>query len=265
MTSWEEEMARDAEIAASAEAAASGGSFFSVRAGVLSFNGMPIPGNLMAAIIVDSVFENVLYEGDFNADRPTPPTCFAFSRDDKNLKPHETVVARGQAVNETCAGCPNNAWGSAERGRGKACRNVRRLAMIPAGVFDSAGRFKPYDATQVRDATMGFLKLPVTSVRGYAQFVLSVANTLRRPPYGVYTKVTVTPDAKTQVKVTFEPIDEVPSDIISTVMLRRKEAAVTIDQPYNLDGDADDRDEKPAAKVRDAGKRAAPARKGGRY
>ena len=136
LVKWEEELAKQAEVAAGMEANVGGGQFFSMQGGQLKFNDNPVPGNQMAVIILDHILENVFYDGDFDPNNPQPPTCFAFGRSDDDMAPHETVVAEGQAQNETCNGCPFNQWGSADKGRGKACRNTRRLAMIPAGTLD---------------------------------------------------------------------------------------------------------------------------------
>ena len=267
VTNWDEELARDAEVAAAAEANTGGGQFFSIRGGVLSFADAPIPGNKIGVIIAGGIFENVFYEGDYDADNPTPPTCFAMAKDEEDLAPHKTVVERDQGQNETCAGCPMNAWGTADKGRGKACRNTRRLALLPAGAIDQQGRFKAYDEEEhFAKAAMGMIKLPVTSVKGYASFVKQVAGALKRPPYGIFTMMSVVPDAKTQFKVVLEPIAKVPNDLMPTIMKRRDEAALLLDQPYNLDMDeAPAKNNRPAARGRTA---ASPARapvKGAKY
>jgi len=238
---WEEQLARDAEIAATAEANAGGGQFFSFKAGQLSFNGTPVPNNQMAVVIVDTVFENVFYEGEYNPAVIMPPTCFAFGREELTLAPHETVVERKQDQHNNCQGCPMNGWGTADKGRGKACRNTRRLGVIPAGDFSGAhGKFVAFDdEEQFAKAPVGFMKLPVTSVKGYANFVKQVAVTLKRPPHGIFARVSVTPDAQTQFKVVFEPLGLVPNHLMQTVMNRRQETMAIIAQPYNLDVEAE--------------------------
>lgn len=235
VTNWESELERQALIASGMEANSGTNAFFSVRAGQLSFDGAPIPGNQMAVVIVDSILENVYYEGAYDAENPSPPTCFALGRDD-TLAPHETVVEAGQAQHEACKGCPQNEWGSAERGRGKACRNTRRVAMIPAGTIDvQSGRFTPFtDVQQFAAAPLGYFKIPVTSVAGYATYVKQIAGALKRPPHGVFTKVRVVPDAKTQLRVLFEPLEPAPATLIPTLMKRHAEVAAAIEFPYDL-------------------------------
>lgn len=269
VTNWDEELAREAQVAAAAEANTGGAQFFSIRGGILSFQDAPIPGNKIGVVIASSLFENVFYEGDYDPDSPTPPTCFAFAKEEEDLAPHKSVVERDQGQHEACLGCPMNAWGTADKGRGKACRNTRRLALLPAGEFDKAGVFKAYtEEEHFAKAAMGALKLPVTSVKGYATFVKQVSGALKRPPFGIFTTISVVPDPKTQFKVLFEPIANVPNSLMPIIMKRRDEAALLLDQPYNLDLDeAPARgNNRPPARGRTAASPAAkPAGKGAKY
>jgi hypothetical protein len=236
ITNWDEELAKQAEAAAGMEASAGGSPNFTVRGGILAFNDTPIPGNQMAVVILDSVLENAFYEGAYDPDNITPPTCFAFGRDEGTMGPHPTVVERDQGQNETCRGCPMNQFGTADKGRGKACGNRRRMILIPAGDLDQMGRFTAYEEPEHFQAAVGGqLKLPPTSVKGYANFVKQVSGSLRRPPHAVFTKVSVVPDQKTQFKINFAPIAAVPNNLIPILMKRHEEAKAMIEVPYNLD------------------------------
>lgn len=264
VANWDEELAKAAVAAAAQEAASGGGQFFSVKAGVLSFDGAPFPNNTMAAIIIDNIFENVFYEGKYDPNNLTPPTCFAFGRDEATMAPHATVFEHNQEQNDVCRGCPRNEWGSAETGRGKACRNTRRLALLPAGIFNKAGVFEPIeDADEVLKGPVGYLKLPVTSIKGYAGFVKQVATLEGRPPYGIFSKVTTVPDTNTQFKVVFESLGKIPNHMMAAVMKRNAEIKAAIDFPYNLDVE-----EKPAEQPRGRGRgqaAAKPAATGRKY
>ena len=59
ITKWEEELAKQADVASAMEANAGGGQFFSLKSGILSWQDAPLPGNQMAVIIVDGILENV--------------------------------------------------------------------------------------------------------------------------------------------------------------------------------------------------------------
>lgn len=251
VTNWDEELAKQADASAAMEANTGGGQYFSLKGGILALNDQAIPNNQMAVIILDSILENVFYEGEYDPDNPTPPTCFAFGRDENTMAPHENVVARGQGQEEQCLGCPMNAFGTAEKGRGKACRNTRRLGMIPAGDLTIDGRFTAFtEGDHFATAAAAFMKLPVTSVKGYASFVKSVSGSLRRPPHGIFTKVKLVPDPKTQIRVVFEPIAAVPNELLAIIMKRNLEVKAVIEQPYILD--VEEKPAKPEPKGRGA-------------
>ena len=253
---WDDELAKQAEIAASMEASAGGGQFFSTRGGQLSWQDAPLPGNEMAVIILDHIFETVYYEGRYDPDTPQSPTAFAFGRDQDELRWHEN--SDPEFAGELCSESEVCEWGSADTGKGKAARETRRLAMIPAGQFDRNGDFELIeDEDHYANTTVGFMKLPVTSVKGFANFVKQVAGALKRPPFGIIARVAVVPDAKTQFKVTFEPIDKVPDELMGVIMQRREEVMATIDFPYQRDDG-----EEEAPKTRTAKK---PARRGRKY
>lgn len=231
LVKWDEELAKQAEIAAGMEANTGGGQFFSLKGGILSWQDAPLPNNQMAVVILDSIFETTYYEGEYDPDTPQSPVAFAFGRDEKTLTWHEN--SDPEFAGKLCSDSEVCQWGSADRGRGKAARETRRLAMIPAGTFNQSGKFEMFDDEEHFASTaIGFMKLPVTSVKGYASFVKQVAGALRRPPFGIVTKVKVAPDPKTQFKVVFEPIMNIPDELMGAIMQRHEEAKSIIDFPY---------------------------------
>lgn len=242
---WDEELAKEAEIAAAAEANAGGGQWFSIKGGILTWNDAPVPNNQMAAVIVGSLFENVYYEGEYDPDEPRGPSCFAFGAEEKGMAPHPVAREAGSAQEGPCATCPKNEFGSADKGKGKACKNTRRLALVSAGQLDANGKFTPADPESFDTSPLGLMRLPVTSVKGYANFVKNIANGLKRPPHGVATKVKVIPDPKSQYKVTFEPLVALDADLRDAINRRRDEAKPLIEQPYTP---FEEQEDKPKAK-----------------
>lgn len=240
---WQKEMEQQAEIAAATQrSSGGGGAFFSLQGGILQYEGNPMPGNRMAVIILADILENSWYEDAYDPSTPASPKCFAFNRDEGELEPHEAVDKDPyfERQNATCDGCIRNEWGSAEVGRGKACKNVQRLAMIPAGVYKSEGKgrnvtfnLELYDeAEHFEKAQVAFMKLPVMSVKEYSRFVKQVSADLRRPPHGVIVDVWLEPDPKSQFKVCFELIQEVPDEFMPIVMKRHKAEQASIGFPY---------------------------------
>ena len=79
-------------------------------------------------VVVDFVTTHNFYAGRFDKDNIVPPDCFAIGVDPKNMVPSPNAP-NPQA--KDCQSCPMNAWGS--DGKGKACKNGRKLAVLPPG------------------------------------------------------------------------------------------------------------------------------------
>ena len=241
---WEKEMEQQAAIAAEAQrSAGGGGKFFSMKAGVLNYDDNPLPGNQMAVIILADIIENSWYDAPYDASTPASPKCFAFAHTEAELEPHEAVdndpYFERQAM--VCNGCPRNEWGSAPTGRGKDCKNVMRLAMIPAGQYKPTGKGRNVtyeldlydDPAHFAKAEVAYLKVPVMSVKNYSKYVKELSANLRRPPHGVITNIYLEPDAKSQFAVRFELVDTLDKDLLPTVMPRHKAEAASINFPYS--------------------------------
>lgn len=252
LVNWDEQLAAQAQVAAGMEASSGGGQFFSTKSGQLSFGGNPMPGNQMAVVILDHIFETTYYEGDYDPENPSPPTAFALGRVENELRWHETS-AEGFA-GELCKDSDVCQWGSADKGRGKAAKETRRLAMISAGTFNQQGKFEPHsDPDHFASAEPAYMKLPVMSVKGWATFVKQIAEVMRRPPHGIFTKVSVVPDAKSQFRVLFEPLAAISNDLLPIIMKKHEAVKSVIEFPYNMEAP-----EPPAKPAR--GRAAPPAR-----
>lgn len=91
-------------------------------------DGTTSPGPL-ACVILDWRIDHEYYDKPYNSQNPVPPVCWALSPQNAGLTPSERAP-KPQA--ETCAGCEKNKFGSAATGKGKACKNMRRIAVVPA-------------------------------------------------------------------------------------------------------------------------------------
>lgn len=217
------------------------GSFISTKGGVLTFGEEQLPGNQMCVIILDYVQERTFYAEKYEPDREValPPVCYAFKRneDPEEMAPHPSMQADltyFKPQNDICKTCPNNDWGTADTGRGKACSERRRLALIPAGYYTPRRGSRDFDLHLITDpehyasADIAYLKTSVTSVKDLARYVTALASSLHRPPLAVVTRVWLEPDPKTQFKVKFEMIEQLPVEMYEIIMKRHEEAKAGI-------------------------------------
>lgn len=195
MTEWEAELARRTQLARGMAAATSTGegNKISIKSGIMTYQGNPVPGSKLNAIVVANVAENHWYEEEYDSDNPQPPDCYAFAATEEEvatMKPHPQSA---KPQSETCATCPKNKFGSAERGKGKACKNTHKLALLTEDVLDKG--------SDILGATPATLFVPPTSGKAWTGFVKSVADTFNRPPLAVVTEISCAPDPKVMVKV----------------------------------------------------------------
>lgn len=242
VANYVDRMAALAQESVEQEKSVSSGSFLSFKGGRLSFQGNVIKGDELDVIVVDSVLENCYYPGVYDSDNPAPPACYAFGRDEKTMAPH---ADSSEPQSTLCSECPMNQFGSAEVGNGKACKNVRRLALIPGDAAEST------DA--VMAAEMAYAKIPVTSVKGWATYVRGLSAIEKKPPLAVVTTIGVVPDDKSQFKVTFNKATDLDPDVIPAVLDRLDAVKGEIMFPYP----APSEEAKPAARgaKKPAGKR----------
>ena len=243
VANWDERLAGyDTEVAATEQTG--GGKFISTKGGRLSIGGAEVPENKMTVVVLDHIMENHHYTERFNPDAPTSPVCFAFGRNEAEMVPHENSTEPGS---DACKGCPLNEWGSADVGKGKACKNIRRLAVITEDGLED-----------IENAEVAFLKIPVTSVKAWAGYVQAVANNLKRPPFGVVTEVSLVPDPSTQFRMQFKLVEAIEdSEALEALIARREQVANEIAFPYQPAEEAPVAAPKKAGKF--AGKAAAPA------
>ena len=109
-------------------------------------------------VIVDFVSRNTFYEGTYDPNNITPPTCFAIHPELKQMAPSENSPIK---QSDDCASCPMNQFGSS--GKGKACKNGRMLAVLPPDA----------DA----DTPLWLLQVSPTALKGFDGFVGPVLRT----------------------------------------------------------------------------------------
>lgn len=83
----------------------------------------------MDCVILDWVTANTYFKGLYNPKDVKPPDCFAIADEPANAVPSDRSPDK---QHDTCKGCPKNEFGSdPQGGAGKACKNTRRLLIVP--------------------------------------------------------------------------------------------------------------------------------------
>lgn len=144
-------------------------------------NGSASDGPLVC-IVLDWVTANTYFKGIYNAKDIKPPVCFAISRNPAEAIPSDASPEKQH--NHCCRkgeddGCKQNAWGSDPKGgKGKACKNTRRLLVVPN---DSTKNTQPW-----------ILSVSPTGLKFFDKYVNTLAD-LGTHPIEVVTEVSFEP------------------------------------------------------------------------
>jgi hypothetical protein len=174
-------------------------------------------GTEIEVVILDFAWFMVNYPGVFNANNPQSPDCFAVGRenpDSGKLKPHENVSS---PHHDNCAECPKNQWGSSPAGKGKACKNQRRLVVIGPDAED---------ATEIMS-----LYVSPGGLKHFDAYVSRLANEHKVLPVQVVTRITFDPN-QTYPLLNFEMVG--PHDNMNLFWAKREQAQEMLFRPIEL-------------------------------
>lgn len=228
---WEEQMKLAAKRQAQQEKPVGGMKAISTRGGILSIDKKPVKGNELLAVVVGAVHAFEWYADlEYDPEKPLTPPCYAlgdnsFDDPEDHMAPHKE--AEDKQTDGLCKNCPQNEWGSATKGRGKACKNVRKLALFTADALESP--------EALLEAEMRTLKVPVMSVANWAKYVRDkCTEELDRPYWGTVVRIFPTPDPKSQFRINFEFEELVTFDgkLYEAMQKRLAEAEKALTQPY---------------------------------
>jgi hypothetical protein len=268
MEPWEKELEAEAQKAKDSVADIGGGLFASIKGGKLTIGDNVIPGNQLACIVLAHCAGKTYYPTGYNPKVAESPKCYAFGPTLKGMVPHKEADA---PQHPACDDCKHNVFGTAITGNGKACKDSIRMVFIEGGSLGTNGVFIPYtdkpsDLGRLQKNEAVKLSIPPTSLGAFAKYVRAIAETSKRPLYGVHTLIKVAMTSKGGAdypEVSFECLGMVSKDQIGVLRARASAAEPELSQPYPKMGakkDADtDEDEPTTSKA--GGKKS----KGGKF
>jgi hypothetical protein len=177
--------------------------FISTTDGVMKHGEIEI-GKELDVIILGVAVEHALYPQAYSKGKPSNPVCFFVGRNEKDAAPDSSSP---QKQGTSCAQCVKGAFGSAPNGRAKACRQTRRLLLLPTA--------SPLDP----DGQLYRLRVPPTSVKHLRAYVAKVR--AYRPVETVVTRVEFVGHDKNRFEVKFTAVDKLDDRALLQALARR--------------------------------------------
>lgn len=150
----------------------------------------------------------IYYEQGYAEGSNSPPDCWS-------VDGRVPDAASPKRQSQTCAGCPHNAWGSraTPNGKGKACADSKRLAVVPLDDIRNEGLGGPM-----------LLRVPPASLAELKTFADRL-NQLNEAPCSIGTRIGF--DMKAEYpRLTFKPVRRLEVEEIRTVAELRNSPTV---------------------------------------
>lgn len=193
------------------EAMRTTGIYASFKNANFKIDGQPVPNNKADIRVLSAIGERAYYEGEYDADQTQIPVCYALDDD----VPHEQSSS---PQSDTCEDCEHNKWGSASRGRGKACREGSRVIFVSASL-------------PLKSAPMVTAKIPVTSLKSVTNLMSRCSDAGKMTGQFV-TGIEVVEDKKSFFKVHFT-LKELTTDLDMMTLLAAQDKAYQLNMtPY---------------------------------
>jgi len=229
---WRERAAKSIAVGkqASAKLPQQSGNFISFRGGSPSLGGVNLPNPLPLVILAYDA-ERAYYSKPYQPDVMATPDCYSYD----SLVPHEKSKV---PQSDACSQCRFNEFGSAQNGKGKACKEGAKFAAIHADALESPEK--------IAAATIIQGRLSVLNAKGFRNYVGYFEDSDIAVWQSV-TQLSVAPDSKSQYAVTFSNIvAELDDTDLDAIAVRVDEAEKMLAQPYP------DLDEAPKAPAKGA-------------
>lgn len=158
-------------------------------------------GDSIQCVVVGSAFLNAWYDAAYVPGTAGVPACYAVAESEEDLAPMDNAP---KPQSPTCAECPKNEWDTGPNGKGKACGNRRKLAILLLSDLDE-GVVRPV-----------MLSLPPTALKFWGLYVKAVNRQHKLPPSAVVTRFDFDSENPQPCPIpTFEGI--VPQEIMGSV------------------------------------------------
>jgi len=198
-------------------------SFISIKGGSFTYQGADL-GDTLEVVILDFVSENSYYTS-YDPDNPSSPGCYAIGREKNKYLTPLPDCAKLQDK-EGCEDCWANEWESADTGKGKACKNTKRISVISTSDLE--------DVDTAENADVAFIRVPPTSVKSFEKFAKGVTKIHKEMIYGMVVEISFDDDSDYEALLfkAVRPIDDV--GILTTIIEKKEQYKEELEEPTDI-------------------------------
>jgi hypothetical protein len=219
------------------------------KGSVLAIEGKKVADKVIRCIVIGLVYAKQWFEHEYEQGSKDTPGCYAFGLEsDKGLHPH---VAAPLKQADACDGCAHNKFGTALKGKGKRCSDVRRLLVLLADDIAKDGEEETNKA--IAKAQQYQISIPSGSLKGFGLYLKSLdAVTPHGSIHEAITEISTEGSESGAYTVNLRFLAEVPRKAMPALLKRGEPAFDLLSQPFPIIEQEEKQDTKP---VKGQGKR----------
>ena len=180
---------------------------------------------------IEVAWSKQYYAQLYQKGQSATPDCYALGAEEKGLFAHVNSPDKQnlqQDGTSPCDGCQHNRFGTARVGKGKACSDKPRLAVVL--FHDVEGK----DEKAVRKANVYQLDIPSASIRNFSEFLGTLPDLTPHNNFGeafIKVRCQMRPGAKGH-ELKFEHVGLVPAVAMPVILARGPTAYEQMTQPF---------------------------------
>ena len=214
---WQQQLATHAKDGKAPKEKALTGDYITAKNGKFMLGNVKL-GTELDCVVIAYNFEKVYYDADYVEGEAQSPACAALSYDE------DEMVISADVPNQQCEDCTEcwaNEWESAKVGKGKACADRRRLALVVAGKDDKM--------------ELKILNIPPTSLKSWKGYINEI-DALGLNVMQCAVNISFDEDSTAaQMPLLFEFVSEVTKEkALNTTAAMLEPAYKLIEQPYDF-------------------------------
>jgi hypothetical protein len=196
------------------------------KGGILKIDGNKVDGNKLPIVIVAYGLSKTYYGAAYDpkSEDGQTPDCYAFASaapgEEAKMIPHPNAP---NPQCESCAQCPHNKFGTAEKGNGKRCSDKRRVLCI----------VEMKDKDSIQKAGVRQFEIPPGSLRSWGNYLKGLREvTASGSVRTVVTEFSAEPGEKGAHVLTFKAIGKLSRDLALAAVEKGKQVEPDLFTPF---------------------------------
>ena len=190
--------------------------------GKIKIDQKPVADNKLKVAIVDYIFSKAYFAEKYVKGKAQVPACYGYGASEPEVVIHDAVEEKNRQCDTGCKDCEHNLFFTAEVGKGKRCKDERKLLVVVAND----------DPESIAAAEMRTLSVPPGSLKNWGKYLAGIDEITPYGVRGVMTEISTEDGAAGAYALTFKPVDRLAKETVREIVRRSEKSAAMLVTPW---------------------------------